>query len=227
MFDHLKNRRMIRSEIRSELYAEFEEREERMRLEVRREFKADAIKRDDQLAELKARLDYYKGLKYNATDLDNRQLHLDEFKARLDARENLVEIKEGHFQKVKEAHEADMERHHTEATDLQREAKQLRDQAVRELADAKSTARQAGRDEGYAAGLKDGYAASTSLVVGQRESYTSLVGLSVLAGTQGRTIATTNSNGSPTKAETALADAFAKHLTGTIDHAMSGEKRTK
>ncbi len=202
---------------RKKLRDDFDERVDDARNEIRREFKADLTLKDDHISDLEAQLQRFKNFKQNQDRQRDRTDELDQQESDLNQREELIELKEGHFEKVKEAHEVDMGHHHEEAQKLQKEAAEDRRQAANELSAAKTVSRKAGYDEGYAAGLEKGYSNSSLFNQRQRENAKDIVALAFASSA----VRPSGLNGvSESDASKQLADAFAKHLTGTIERVM-------
>lgn len=214
-----------RKKVRQELRERYQDDLESIRFQVKREFKLRLEGAGDTISELRGKIVGYEKFKDTAQGLFTRELELDQRDAEQDAREDRITLREEHFEGTKEAHKADMEDHHRKINDLQNDVKAYREAAKAEFNDAKSASRKAGYDEGYATGLKAGHAATVNLVSEQRESYTRVLNLSTLASAAGKYIVTGDKK--QDDASKVIAEAFAKHLTGTIDKALDGpEKKT-
>jgi hypothetical protein len=205
---------------------------EEARLELRRQNLKTIAAKNDEIATLEGKLAGHEALKESAKEQFERQLELDRRDDEQNARADRLAVHEQHFANIKEAHETDMKRHHDEINQLtedmkarkasaHKEAEELVRSAKQELLNAKSETRDSGYSNGYAAGLETGYGALVELVSNQRKSYTELLSLSTLAGAVRTPNAPiTGDKQKPDEASKVLANAFAKHLTGTIERVM-------
>lgn len=211
---------------RQRLDEEFEERVELAELDARRQVKATVAKQRDELTDLKQIIEHHQKLGYSSRVLEAKSVALDQRDAELDARDELLGLRENHFDNVMDEHKGDMTWHHDAINKLQREAEDRRNSAKNELSDAKSVSRKAGRDEGYAEGYKAGREANDTREKETILNLTELVKLQSLSGAVSPRLVTSTTT-EESSAQKSLADAFAKHLTTTIDKAMTPRKDTK
>lgn len=203
---------------------DFQYRLDIMEAAVQRGHKKREIETENTISVLQARLKKYDSLNYTAEQQLETGLELERRVTSLDHREELIAQRAEQFDKVKKLHEEDMKHHHENINDLQGDAKKALSDAQdvlvyakEELMSTKSTSRTSGYNDGFADGLKSGFDRFTALLNSERADHTQSLGLSTLAGAMGHSPV---AGDKPDEASKALSDAFAKHLTGTINRVM-------
>lgn len=214
---------------RERVQDEYNERYEALELRMKREARIASAKKDDVIADLTDRNQRLKTLVQKTAELDERESALDLQEAALDHRDELLDLAKIQFAAIKEEHKADMEEHHDAVNELQAEAKKARAAAADELKNAKSESRAQGKAEGYSEGYSDGRETNDSIAKESSENLTQLVKLVTLSNASRSVVVTASTTGdtTPSKAELALADAFAKHLTGTIEEVLKTSSASK
>lgn len=197
------------------------------KLALRRDSRKEVQTLKDRIAELDSTNIALLKLKVAKDELYLQSLELEKREADLSAKEELHEQSVDNFVKIKEAHESDMEAHHDKINELQEYALTDRRAARNELGDAKNESRKAGYDEGYSDGLKDGINRVATQSNEARIEANDTAKLLALVASARTPLASTDGGTEQTPAAAALADAFAKHLTGTIDKLMAPKKESK
>jgi hypothetical protein len=197
------------------------------RLQLARNYQDDVSAKDDAIAELKRKLRPQKEFEARGDELDIRERELDLRDAQLDNAFKELKLRVQSHEEIVRLHEQDYDQHHTILDTNMKYAELLRQEVQKELTSAQTASRKAGSDEGYASGFQDGIARTSTL---GREAMSEVADMSKLAMLAQRLQhPTTAVDGKAVEdpASKALADAFAKHLTGTIDQLMKPKKDTK
>lgn len=207
--------------------AEFEADNEDYKLELRRESRKEIQAYKDKIAEMQSETNNLKTMQFKAAELFERDLELNKRDVIQDNREELQDQRSEHLDNVEEKRNEDYEYHHKLANEYQNEAKTAREAAKSELRDAKSETRQAGYNDGYAKGFESGITRIATSANEARTEANETAKLLALVTTSNRTIVADSDTDKQDPASKALAEAFAKHLTSTIDKLMTPKKETK
>jgi chromosome segregation ATPase len=201
-------------------------------LDVKRDYKDKLASKEDDLADLKRKLAHFEKLKHTVDGTLEHEAKLDDRERKLDARERAIESRtkavddrEAALNKMQKSYEEDYKWHHDRVNDFQRDAADLKKAAADELKASESKSYEHGYATGHAAGIKQGLEARIGELGHVVEQFADLARMGQMVGAlHGPVVVNGDKPVLENDASKALADAFAKHLTKTIDRVMDNDE---